>query len=966
MDHILLGIHPAQVASLATSSSADSKCMKNTEAIIEELRRNEALGFLPYRCCRLLILTNWAYPYGGGEAFLKDSAEFLMKSAGDTYTEVLWLSFQYFSDMRVHVPHERFQVIPWPGFEMKAAFIHAPGPMTREKLALWVALLDPDVIHHQGSDRIMCVNLASEMNIPILTGFHFWHGALSLSHRHGNANMHAHLDEHHIDHEFYQLIELTKTYSRQKSSSSSIEFYWASSFMKDILLKVAEREESEENTTAKNNGSAVIEPLLNSPVIPPVSSETSCCSTGTRSRIRNMAKQWNTRIAPETSSCALSSPWDVERQVYITQINVHAGKGSDVFRYCAINMPTCRFQCVVTDSSSNGGGGSGSRFPDNVLVLPRTDKIATVYERTKILIIPSVVDETFCRVAFEGLMNGLPIVASPSGYMKTMLEGCAGCILMPSCTASPTLWKNVLEDLVLFSRDQVLSHMAVSSRARYEELVNKFQANAMFSGALHKLFTQGSRRRNVMIFAPWADQGLGVQARNYVRILHQYGENVQTFIFSFKPYYAGRHQRDSAEWAHPHVYYSDNIREKVTDEEIRKFVRQYQIGTAIIPETCWERVFQIAALLSKELHVRTYAVPNVEILRTCELDAHEQFFDALLCNNAICQHVLYRHSPLLGNMAIQIGYAIAYEQPKKEASMQLLMMSSTTSSLSFRHHHHTALASRFVQDEEARTMISAEKNKKDVEDHLLQQQQEQQQQQHSQKEQRVRFLCLGGMNAFSRKQIDVVVRAFELLATLSSSSPSFAHKQPALLLNTKIELLVTNQNECEAVRTNALLESFKKSNKEEDEEKTSSVVSISVLCKALTYHETMALYENVDVVIQVSKHEGLGIGFYEALAHGKPVVTLDVPPHCELIIPEVNGWRIPAEIKPSVENVDSPIGSAYFAPEVLANCIKTEIVPVMISAEKKARLLNSLKADYVTRLSPGQFAERFLRGLRLF
>lgn len=796
--------------------------------------RNEAADcFLPYACRRLVILTNWGYPYGGGEAFLKDSVEWCR----NMFTEIIWLSFMHWDAAAGHVPNQTFHVTASEAADECFAAVSAPGPMTREALDFWLGLLDPDVVHHQGSLRELVVTACADFNVPVLTGYHFWHGAIVLAPETQNFDMQRHIGDHTFDPELGRLIARATA-----PSSAAIGVYWASAFVKNIVSQVAAAA-AEDNNASSSVRQYIAESTY---IIAPVSSEKTCCA-------------W-----PADAASVL-----LERK-YITQINVHPGKGGCIIQHCAQAMPDERFQCIVTDASL------AAAADENLYIVPRTDNMAVVYARTKVLLIPSVVDETFCRVAFEGLMNGLPIIASPSGYMKTMLAGCAGAILMPSCTSAPAEWKDVLQALVM-SSPKVFECMAMASRKRYLELLTQYNSKNLLREVLLNLCCVQTRRKNVMIFAPWADQGLGVQARNYVRMLETYSSGrIVTHIFSFKPYYAGRHQKDPVEWEHPRCYYSENIREAVTDSEIVQFVAEWQIGTAIIPETCWNRVFEIADLMKHKLRLRVYAVPNVEILRSSELDRHEQVFDALLCSNAICHHVLWSHSEYLGTMAIRVGYAVDGSGSSRR---------------------------------------------------------QRQQQQHKKA---VRFLCLGGMNAFSRKQVDVVCRAFEGVV-------ADAH------------LTVTNQNECEAARMAAELGHSSSSRDE----------NITCITKALAYNEIVELYAQTDVVIQVSKHEGIGIGFYEALAHGKPVITLDVPPHNEIIIPGVNGWRIPAQLRPNTENNESLLGSAYFDPAKLTECINAEVMPVMRDPALRDALHKTIDLDYGTRFSMRAFANRFINAIRL-
>ena len=48
-----------------------------------------------------------------------------------------------------------------------------------------------------------------------------------------------------------------------------------------------------------------------------------------------------------------------------------------------------------------------------------------IYKQTKILLIGSLVDETFCRVAYEGLINKIPIISTNNGNLKYLLNGYA-------------------------------------------------------------------------------------------------------------------------------------------------------------------------------------------------------------------------------------------------------------------------------------------------------------------------------------------------------------------------------------------------------------------------------------------------------------------------------------------------------------------------------------------------------------
>jgi glycosyltransferase involved in cell wall biosynthesis len=136
------------------------------------------------------------------------------------------------------------------------------------------------------------------------------------------------------------------------------------------------------------------------------------------------------------------------------------------------------------------------------------------------------------------------------------------------------------------------------------------------------------------------------------------------------------------------------------------------------------------------------------------------------------------------------------------------------------------------------------------------------------------------MNAFTRKQVEQVCEAF-VLARKSSSH---------------IFLTVT-------VQGTLLPESFSR--------KFSSISGLEIITKHLSYEEVCSLYLETDICIQVSRHEGLGLGFFEALALGVPVLTLNTAPHNEIVTDDL-GWKIPCTYEPIKENNDAVMEAAIF------------------------------------------------------
>ena len=54
--------------------------------------------------------------------------------------------------------------------------------------------------------------------------------------------------------------------------------------------------------------------------------------------------------------------------------------------------------------------------------MERTNDMKSVYGQTKILICATPVDETFCRVVNEGMMNGIPILTTHKGNIHYLVD----------------------------------------------------------------------------------------------------------------------------------------------------------------------------------------------------------------------------------------------------------------------------------------------------------------------------------------------------------------------------------------------------------------------------------------------------------------------------------------------------------------------------------------------------------------
>jgi glycosyltransferase involved in cell wall biosynthesis len=123
----------------------------------------------------------------------------------------------------------------------------------------------------------------------------------------------------------------------------------------------------------------------------------------------------------------------------VTMVNLYEDKGPDLFYELARRFPNIPFLAV------RGGYGEqqGSDLP-NVTVVPPQDDMRWVWERTRVLLVPSK-HESWGMVAVEAMMAGLPVLAAKGEG----LEGLAECLgphgLTVARDAPLAAWATVLE-----------------------------------------------------------------------------------------------------------------------------------------------------------------------------------------------------------------------------------------------------------------------------------------------------------------------------------------------------------------------------------------------------------------------------------------------------------------------------------------------------------------------------------------
>ena len=691
---------------------------------------------------RLLIISQWNYPAGGGEAFLHDSALWLPQ----TEWEVFWISFQKFDcspnkKFEMNCDHRGITMLLLPSIDLLEGFIR---------------LLKPDIIHHQGNMRMEILTIAECCRIPLITGFHFWTDAIIL-HNNGdnnvsNRNIRQNIDKHGVSENLEKIV--------QKSAG----IYTCSEFIRDVVTEVS--------------GYYISDVIFPIPELPTFKQR------------------------------------PFKERHYITLINIHPLKGGNMLLQLLSQLDypflIVESEPIKDDFRQQIYNALADR-PD-CLLLGYQQNMLDIYSKTRILLIPSEVDETFCRVCIEGMMTKTAIITTGNGNIRNLVGVDYPFICSTNAVSD---WINAIK--LLYGNAKRNNEVAKMLYNRYIANFNIQTEKNKFINLIHKSIANYSNNCAIGILTTWCDQGLGIQCRNYANILCN-EHRKQVVIFSFKPYIrksAQDLQSNLDEWnGQFRVYYSQHTREEITEEEIREFVEKNRISRMIIPETCWFRIFEIAKLL-RELNVITYAIPNIEIVRKDEMFKHK-YFDYILANNRLCERIFTEHG---FTNVVYLGYGTPpVNSNNKTANKQL------------------------------------------------------------------KFLFIGGLNGFSRKQCLEVCRSFNNINQNAS-------KLTITLMSDNIDerIYEYQNNPC-----------------------------INIIIKHLSYQEIQKLYQSHDIFIQVSKHEGLGLGFYDAIANGVPTLTLDTAPHNEIITDEI-GWRIPCHYVPMKDNNDSFIESAFFSEQDLTN-----------------------------------------------
>ena len=127
---------------------------------------------------------------------------------------------------------------------------------------------------------------------------------------------------------------------------------------------------------------------------------------------------WSTVVAP------------VESRAFVTFVNPTAHKGLLLFARLADMLGSRRpdIPVLVVQSSQSGGalnnipGIDFSQYPQ-IMAAPPVPSPADYFALTRLLLVPSIWEEPFGRVAAEAMINGIPPLVSDRGALPDVLGG---------------------------------------------------------------------------------------------------------------------------------------------------------------------------------------------------------------------------------------------------------------------------------------------------------------------------------------------------------------------------------------------------------------------------------------------------------------------------------------------------------------------------------------------------------------
>ena len=647
-----------------------------------------------------------------------------------------------------------------------------------------IKIINPDIINHQGVYRDFFMKISNILEIPFFTGFCFWQDIVKFNQPNINVNMLLNNNLEKTD-EFINIINNSYTYVSSNFVNDIIDKLY------NIKLDVIETISLDENFYIENN--------------------------------------------------------DFNIKKYVTLINCHYNKGGYLLKYLFdnldINIPillvNTENDTIINIDYLNDLITKRNNIKNiNKLIHEKIDS-RIIYKKTRILLIPSICEETFCRVGYEGMINNIPILSTKNGNLKYLLNNYAIFIDENNKLG----WKNEIENIYnnfsLIESFQYKKNNSLTLKNIEKKICEKLNT---IKSSKYKLID-----KNIGLIVPWADQGLGIQGREYYISLNELGYN--PFVLSFRPYHSTYDniylQSYKEEWNYKNVTYSQNNRDNLTFEEVFDFVYKNNIKQVIIIEASFNNIFKIIFFL-KLINIKVYLVINIECLRLVELNYHN-IFDKILTNNIETNTII---TTLFKNKCKYLGFHL--------------------------NHPYFQIFNKNIK-------INLNK---------------------------IKFCCIGGLNSITRKNIDVIIRSFYNIFIDN------------IYLDWELNVYI------QGVEVPNITKEYSSNN-------------IKYHINNQSYKSIVETYYQNDIFIHMGSHEGLGIGFYESLYCGTPILTMNWTPNNEIIKDNINGWLIDSTFSDIYDNDNSLINKGIISEDVL----KEKVIEILTNNKNTLKIINNTIKD---------------------
>lgn len=180
----------------------------------------------------------------------------------------------------------------------------------------------------------------------------------------------------------------------------------------------------------------------------------------------------------------------------------------------------------------------------------------------------------------------------------------------------------------------------------------------------------GQPQAQLLFVTPWADQGLGIQAREYAQWATDAGWTVHIWALACRKSTTAP-QVQPAEWSLPNVTYSPTPEPQA--EPCLEYCRHHGITDVVVLEPAHRPMFDFVQALQP---IRVWAVPNLEMIRRADLPYYRLFAGVLCVNQHTLDNLQYFKVPgsLLRRWPFQLHDRPNVQAARCERQMRFLLV----------------------------------------------------------------------------------------------------------------------------------------------------------------------------------------------------------------------------------------------------------------------------------------------------